>query len=163
MKRLKQVNSRVKKLIFAVSALLLFTGIIFPANGQTTILEGVWNIESVKIKKTVNGVVSENTYAISESFDMFAECPAKITFTSDNQIIVERKGKSAGRKPSVEPYTVEGNIISRMASASIISYKYEITETNKIQLLYFIDYYYNHGQNRIDKITEECTFYGTRK
>ena len=130
---------------------------------QTTNLEGEWVIEQVKIKKTVNSVVSENTYSISESFDMFAECIGKITFTSDNQVIVERKGKSADEEPNTGTYTVEGNKITRMIPEMNKEYKYEITETNEIQLLYSFDYFYNHGQNRIDKITEECTFYGTKK
>ena len=121
------------KIIFGSIAilflLLIDTPVIF---AQTTNLKGTWVIEQVKIKKTVNGIVSEKTYSISESFDMFAECIEKITFTSDNRVIVERKGKGANEKPSEGTYTVEGNMITRMIPESNVIYEYEITETNNI-------------------------------
>ena len=158
MKHLKQINLRMNKGLFIVSVLFLCLGTVTPANGQSTDLTGTWNINQVTIKKTVNGVVSENTYSMGDSFDIFADCPQRITFKDGNSIVFEYDDKASHEAP----YTIEGNRITRMAPQASYKYIYTITGSDSIQLIYSVDYYCNHSDGRTDKITEESTFHGYR-
>jgi len=123
-------------------------------------LVGTWIIDQVTIKKTVNDVPSEKTYSLKQrqKIESFADCPKKIIFKADGKMIFEYDGKEA----SEDSYTVEGNQIIRMTPAALYKYEYTITDANKIQLLYSIDYVHNSG-NKIDRITEEYTFSGTKQ
>ena len=159
MKRLSKIHLRMNKFLFMASVLFLCVGAAIPANGQTTNLTGTWNINQVTIKKTVNGVVSENTYSMGESFDIFADCPQRITFKAGNTVVFEYDDRASREAP----YTVEGNIITRMAPQAFYRYKYTITGSNSIQLVYSINYSYNHPDGRTDRITEQSTFHGYRK
>ena len=166
MECIKKKDAHTKRFIPMCMIMFCF-GMAFSVNGQSKNLEGTWVIDSVMVKKTVNNVVeiAGNIHSINDLFEMFAECPLTITFTADKKIIVEPKGKEPGETPSQSEgtYVVEGNKITRNISIAGIEYEYIITEKNKIQLLHSIGYSYNHGHGRIDKITEEYTFYGTKK
>ena len=155
MKRLEIIDFFVKKPLF----FLLFIGVAFAANGQTTNIEGIWVINQVKVKKTINGVTTENTYSMKQHFDSFTACPQKITFAADNKIIFEFSDMVSNEGT----YTIEGNIITRLAPEAPYEYKYSITNSNEIQLIYSVNYLYNHKDRTQDKITEECTFYGYRE
>lgn len=119
-------------------------------------LVGSWIIDQVKIKKTVNGVSSENTHSLKlkQQFKSFTDCPKKITFTADRKVIFEYDD----RDPSEGSYTVEGNQITRTMPIAVLTYEYTITDANKIQMLYLFDY--ERGNERI---TEEYTFFGTKQ
>ena len=159
MKRLEKIKLRMNNSLFIVCLLFFCLGTAIAADGQSANLTGTWNIDQVTVRKTVNGVVSENTYLMTESFEIFAECPKKITFKAGNKVVFE----SDGRKPREDEYTVEGNRITRMASIAHYEYEFAITEANNIQLIYSINYFYNHADGRTDKITEYCTFRGHRE
>ena len=145
--------------LFIACLLFLCMGAAIPANGQTTDLTGTWNINQVTIKKTVNGTVSENTYSIKDRFESFAGCPQKITFKAGNLIVFEYDGKTSRE----DSYAIEGDRITRMAPTAHFVYQYAITGANRIQLIYSIDYYYNHPDGRTDKITEVSTYHGNRE
>lgn len=121
-------------------------------------LTGTWIIDQVKIKKTVNGISSENTYSRNQRFESFADCPNKITFTADGKVRFEY----AGKDPQEDSYTVESDRITRMTPAAWFEYEYTLTDANKIQLVYSVDYvrYPNDVRN---EITEEYTFFGTKE
>ena len=155
MKRLDFIYVFIKKsLIF-----LLFIGITFATNGQTTNVEGTWVIDQVKLKKTVNGVATENTYSMMQRFDAFIECPQKITFAADNKIVFEYREN----EPKEDTYLIEGDLIRRLTPEAPYEYRYTITNTDKIQLHHSVNYLYNYEDKRSDKITEEYTYYGNRK
>ena len=139
--------------------LLFYTGIMFSANAQSANLEGTWVINQIKVKKTVNGVSSEKTYSMKQQFDIFAECPQKISFTADNKIIFEFSDMAPGEGT----YTTEGNIINRLTPEAPYEYKYTLTDTNSIQLFHSVNFRYNHKDRTQDKITEEYIFYGYRE
>lgn len=123
-------------------------------------LEGAWRIDQVKVKKTVNGASSENTYSLKlkQKIESFADCPKKMTFTADGKVIFEYNDKA----PSEGSYKVEGNQILRKTPVAGYEYEFVFTDTNKIQLLYSIDYVRNSGNN-VDQITEEYTYFGTKE
>ena len=123
-------------------------------------LVGTWIIDQVTIKKTVNDVPSEKTYSLKQrqKIESFADCPQKIIFKVDGKMIFEYDGKEA----SEDSYTVEGNQITRMTPVAGFNYEYTITDANKIELRYSIDYVHNSGNN-VDRITEEYTFFGTKQ
>jgi len=157
MKRLKQIKLSKKAFLFIACLLFFCMGTANKANGQS--LTGIWNIDQVKIKKTVNDVVSEKTYSMEDSFEIFADCPQKVTFKTGNKVVFEYDDKASCEAP----YSLEGNKIIRMTPDAFYEYEYAITGSNNIQLIYSIDYYYNHSDGRVDKITEECTFIGHKK
>jgi len=160
MKRLNKINLRMNKSLFIASILFLCVGTAIPVAGQNANLTGTWNINQVTIKKTVNGVVSENTYSMGDRFDIFADCPQRITFKAGNIVVFEYDDRD---KPSREaPYTIQGNKIIRRAPTVSFVYEYTITGSDSIQLIYSVNYYYNHPDGRTDKITEESTFHGYR-
>ena len=151
--------NRLSMRLLCVCVLLFSCVFSFSAYGQANNLVGTWRFDQVKVKKTVNGVSSEKTYSMKQSFDIFAECPQKITFTADNKIIFEFSDMA----PKEGTYSTEGNIIKRLTPEAPYEYKYTITEANVIQLIYSVNYRYNHRDRRQDKITEECTFYGYKE
>ena len=124
---------------------------------QESALIGTWMVNEVKIKKTVNGLSSEKTHSTRGRVDSFVDCPQKITFMSDNKMIFE----FASREPVEGTFTVEGNKIIRSIPSANYEYEYSVVD-NKVQLIYSIDYVYNHEDGTVDKITEECTFFGTK-
>jgi len=139
--------------------LLLFIGITIAANGQTTNLQGTWVIDQVKLKKTINGETTEKTYSMRLRFDVFVECPQKITFANDNKVIFEYRDN----EPKEETYLIEGDIIKRFTAEAPYEYRYTITDTDKIQLHQTVNYLYNYEDRRSDKISEEYIYYGYRQ
>jgi len=158
MNNVKQINRLTMRLLLAciLFSLSAFTN---SADGQTNDLEGSWRIDQIKVKKTVNNVSSEKTISTRQRIDLFADCPNKITFSADNKIIFEYNDK----EPSEGSYIIEGNKVIRMISTANIEYEFIKTEPNKIQFLYYIDYFHNHEDKQMDEIREECTFYGTKE
>lgn len=117
-------------------------------------LTGTWTIDRVKVKKTVDGVSSENTYSLKQKFETFIPCPKKITFGADGKTVFEYENRVV---EGPFEYTVEGNQIKRMVPVAVYTYEYTITDTGELQLVYSIDYARNSTS-----IVEEYTYFGTK-
>ena len=157
MKRLELFSSHRISALSRISFLLLFTAMTLSAYGQT--LEGVWTIDQIKIKKTINGVAAEKTYSTRERIESFASCPQKVTFKAGNKVVFEY----SGQEPREEEYTVEGNKIKIFTAAAMLEYEFTIMGTNTISLTHSVDYVYNHDNRPTDKIKEEYTFNGNKQ
>ena len=157
MNNVKQINRFTMRLL-SMCVILFFSALTNHIIGQTHNLEGTWRIDQIKVKRTVNNVSSEKTYNSRQRIDLFADCPQKITFTTDKKIIFEYNDK----EPSEGTFTIEGNKIKRILSAEVLEYEYSITD-NKIQLLYSINYVYSHNKGKSEVIIENCTFQGTKE
>lgn len=118
------------------------------------VLAGTWTIDRVKVKKTVDGVSSENTYSLKQKFETFVPCPKKITFGTDGKAVFEYADHTTGP----DEYTVEGRQVKVMVPVAVYTYEYTITDAGKIQLVYSISYNRNSTS-----IVEEYTYFGTKK
>ena len=159
MRRLEQIKLRVNNYLFIACLLFFCMGTAITANGQSANLKGTWNIDQVKIKKTVNGVATEKTYSTRERIESFVSCPQKVTFKADNKVIFEY----SGQEPRESEYIIEGGKVKIMTAAAAYEYGYAITGTNAISLTRSVSYSYNRDNEPSDKITEEYTFQGHKE
>lgn len=118
-------------------------------------LLGTWTVNRVKVKKTVGGVSSENTYSSGQRFETFVPCPKKVTFSADGNSVFEYDN---GKTDGPFEYTVEGDQIKRMDPAAVYTYKYTVTNGGELQLVVSISY-----ARDSKPIEEEYTYYAMKK
>lgn len=118
-------------------------------------LLGTWTVNRVKVKKTVDGVSSENTYSAGQRFETFVPCPKKVTFSADGNSVFEYDN---GKTDGPFEYTVEGDQIKRMDPAAVYTYKYTVTNGGELQLVVSISY-----ARDSKPIEEEYTYYAMKK
>lgn len=118
-------------------------------------LLGTWTVNRVKVKKTVGGVSSENTYSSGQRFETFIPCPKKVTFSADGNSVFEYDN---GKTDGPFEYTVEGDQIKRMIMVAVYTYKYTITNSGELQLVTSIRHAGDSGP-----VEEEYTYYATKK
>ena len=109
----------------------------------------------MKVKKTVGGVSSENTYSAGQRFKTFDECPKKVTFSADGNSVFEYEN---GKTDGPFKYTVEGDQIKRMIVVAVYTYKYTVTNSGELQLVTSIRHAGDSGP-----VEEEYTYYATKK
>lgn len=144
----------MKKLFISGILFSLLGLLLSPAFGQNPNLEGTWRMDKIIIKKTTNGAESEKTYYLSQNFKSFSKCPQKVTITPE-EIIFEYKDGNL----DYSPYTIEDNLIKRNFSIACFKYEYLLTDNNKIQL----DYSVNYTKDGIENVTEEYSLHGHRE
>ena len=106
-------------------------------------LLGTWTVDRVKVKKTVDGVSSENTYSAGQRFETFIPCPQKWSFINSKELEMSFED---GRKEVLEYRLGDGQFTINCLGAN---FQYSYSIDNAMMTLTST---FEYGNNKVENI-----------